>query len=108
MIGIKFITVIVQPTVTHSSDDAGMAKKKASVSYHHFPSRETAFDRPRDFLGNRYVYAVISSRAGGLSLGVNMNPDKKCNFDCSYCEVDRRVASKETRLDAAVMAAELR
>jgi wyosine [tRNA(Phe)-imidazoG37] synthetase (radical SAM superfamily) len=98
----------VQPAVTHSSEDASAAKKKASVSYHHFPARETAFDRPRDFLGNRYVYAVISSRAGGLSLGVNMNPDKECNFDCSYCEVDRRSASKETRLDVDVMATELR
>lgn len=84
-----------------------ISRKKTSVSYHHVPARETAFDRPRDFLGNRFVYAVISSRAGGLSLGVNMNPDKKCNFDCSYCEVDRRQPSKETRLDVEVMASEL-
>jgi wyosine [tRNA(Phe)-imidazoG37] synthetase (radical SAM superfamily) len=82
-------------------------RKRTSVSYHHAASRETAFDRPRDFLGNRFVYAVISSRAGGLTLGVNMNPDKKCNFDCSYCEVDRRQPSKETKLDVDVMAAEL-
>ena len=61
------------------------------------PARETAFDRPRDLLGNRFVYAVISSRARGLSLGVNMNPDKLCNFDCSYCEVDRRSPSPESQ-----------
>ena len=72
------------------------------------PTRETAFDRPRDFLGNRFVYAVISSRAGGLALGVNMNPDKRCNFDCAYCEVDRRVPPRETELDVDVMAQELR
>ena len=72
------------------------------------PSRETAFDRPRDFWGNRFVYAVISSRAGGLSLGVNMNPDKRCNFDCAYCEVDRRVPATEASLDVEVMAQELR
>ncbi|MDE3066676.1 MAG: radical SAM protein [Verrucomicrobiota bacterium] len=73
----------------------------------HAPSREIAFDRPRDFLQNRFVYAVISSRAGGLSLGVNMNPDKYCNFDCVYCEVDRRTPSLDARLDTGVMAAEL-
>jgi wyosine [tRNA(Phe)-imidazoG37] synthetase (radical SAM superfamily) len=72
------------------------------------PERETAFDRPRDFLGNRFVYAVISSRAGGLTLGINMNPGKHCNFDCFYCEVDRRVVSRESKLDVDVMAAELR
>ena len=82
-------------------------KRRPSVFFPE-PPRETAFDRPRDFLGNRFVYAVISSRAGGLSLGVNMNPDKRCNFDCAYCEVDRRVPAHETSLDVDVMAQELR
>jgi wyosine [tRNA(Phe)-imidazoG37] synthetase (radical SAM superfamily) len=86
----------------------GTAKKKNLASYHPTPARETAYDRPRDLLGNRFVYAVISSRARGLSLGVNVNPDKKCNFDCSYCEVDRRQPSRETKLDVDVMASELR
>ena len=74
---------------------------------YHPPVRETAFDRPRDWLGNRFVYAVISSRAGGLSLGVNMNPSRLCNFDCSYCEVDRRAPSSEKQLLVDVMATEL-
>ena len=56
------------------------AKRKTQAGFH-TPVRETAFDRPRDFLGNRFVYAVISSRAGGLSLGVTVNPDKRCNFE---------------------------
>ena len=38
---------------------------------------------------NRYVYAVVSRRARGLSIGVNLNPDRVCNFDCPYCQVDR-------------------
>ena len=84
-------------------------KRKPSVSYHsNTLARETAFDRPRDWFGNRFVYAVISSRARGLSLGVNVNPDKKCNFECSYCEVDRRVPARENKLDVDVLAAELR
>ena len=35
------------------------------------------------------VYPVISRRSGGLSIGVNLNPDAACNFDCVYCMVDR-------------------
>jgi len=107
VITLKFSIETVQPSTTHSANGASLAKKTPGVSFHHVPARETAFDRPRDFLGNHFVYAVISSRAGGLSLGVNVNPDKKCNFDCSYCEVDRRVPARESQLDVDVMAAEL-
>lgn len=44
---------------------------------------------PRSFEQNRYVYPVVSRRAGGVSIGVNLNLDKVCNFDCIYCQVDR-------------------
>jgi len=98
----------VETTTTHNASAVTPGKKKPGASYHPTPVRETAFDRPRDWLGNRFVYAVISSRARGLSLGVNVNPDKLCNFDCSYCEVDRRVPSLESKLEVDVMAAELR
>lgn len=71
-------------------------------------SLQTAFGCPRDFLQNRYVYAVISPRARGLSIGVNLNPDKKCNFNCVYCEVDRdHSAPGESKLDLDVIADEL-
>jgi len=34
------------------------------------------------------IYPVISRRAGGLSLGINLFPERKvCNYDCPYCEV---------------------
>lgn len=90
---------------TKTTSATPVNRKQPAV--YHPPARETAFDRPRDWLGNRFVYAVISSRAGGLSLGVNMNPDRLCNFDCSYCEVDRRTPSPERHLLVDVMAAEL-
>jgi wyosine [tRNA(Phe)-imidazoG37] synthetase (radical SAM superfamily) len=67
----------------------------------------SVFVSPRQFMDNRFVYAVVSSRARGLSLGVNMNPDKRCNFDCWYCEVDRTVPPLEKSLDVKVMASEL-
>lgn len=76
----------------------------------HEPAARTAgsaFGCPREFLGNRFVYAVISARARGLSIGVNMNPDKLCSFDCEYCEVNRVAPALEKKLDLEVMAKEL-
>lgn len=43
----------------------------------------------RTFATNRFVYPVVSRRSAGLSIGINLNPDKVCNFDCIYCQVDR-------------------
>lgn len=70
-------------------------------------SPETAFGSPRDFLDNQFVYAVVSARARGLSVGVNMNPDKNCNFRCVYCEVHRN-GDPRSELDVEVMASELK
>jgi wyosine [tRNA(Phe)-imidazoG37] synthetase (radical SAM superfamily) len=53
----------------------------------------------RSFHTNRFVYPVLSRRSGGISVGVNLNPDKVCNFDCIYCQVDRTQQS-ETRFVA--------
>jgi wyosine [tRNA(Phe)-imidazoG37] synthetase (radical SAM superfamily) len=68
---------------------------------------ETAFGYARDFLTNRFVYVVVSPRAHGLSVGINMNPDKRCNFDCVYCEVNRSTPPREQHLDVPVMVREL-
>jgi wyosine [tRNA(Phe)-imidazoG37] synthetase (radical SAM superfamily) len=67
----------------------------------------TAFGCPRDFGGRRFVYTVVSARAGGLSVGVDMNPDRHCNFDCVYCEVDRSLPVRDATLDVAIMSVEL-
>jgi wyosine [tRNA(Phe)-imidazoG37] synthetase (radical SAM superfamily) len=69
--------------------------------------QESAFGYPRDFLENRFVYVVISPRARGLSVGIDVNPDKRCNFDCPYCEVNRHEIARETHVDVPIMAAEL-
>lgn len=50
----------------------------------------------RKFAANRFVYPVVSRRSRGISIGVNLNPDKICNFDCIYCQVNR-VEQGETR-----------
>jgi wyosine [tRNA(Phe)-imidazoG37] synthetase (radical SAM superfamily) len=36
-----------------------------------------------------------------------MNPDRLCNFDCVYCEVNRALPTAEQRLDVEVMEQEL-
>jgi histidinol dehydrogenase len=42
--------------------------------------------------GASLVYPVFSRRSGGLSLGINLFPNRKqCNFDCPYCEVSESV-----------------
>ena len=46
-------------------------------------------DHKRAWYNFHYCYPVISRRSKGVSLGVNLNPNKACNFDCVYCEVDR-------------------
>lgn len=51
-------------------------------------------DHTRVFQDLVYVYPVISRRSRGLSIGINLNPDKRCNFDCVYCEVDRRTPGR--------------
>ena len=64
-------------------------------------------DHRRELDRNRYVYAVVSRRARGLSIGVNLNPDKRCNFDCPYCQVDRTTPGGPSRVDVPDLAAEL-
>lgn len=64
-------------------------------------------DHSRDYHLFTYVYPVISRRSGGLSIGVNLNPDKRCNFDCIYCEVDRMNPPRTTVLDLLQVRREL-
>jgi wyosine [tRNA(Phe)-imidazoG37] synthetase (radical SAM superfamily) len=61
----------------------------------------------REFTTNRYVYPVLSRRAGGLSIGVNLNPDLFCSFNCVYCQIDRSIPGDKTPVDVSVLAAEL-
>lgn len=44
---------------------------------------------PRNWRNFRLVYPVVSRRSKGLSIGIDLNPDRVCNFDCIYCEVER-------------------
>jgi wyosine [tRNA(Phe)-imidazoG37] synthetase (radical SAM superfamily) len=48
-------------------------------------------DHRRQWRDCLYAYPVVSRRSKGLSIGVNLNPDKRCAFSCVYCQVDRRL-----------------
>jgi wyosine [tRNA(Phe)-imidazoG37] synthetase (radical SAM superfamily) len=61
----------------------------------------------RHWRENKYVYPVISRRSRGLSIGVNLNPDTVCNFDCVYCCVDRTVPATVKEVDFDILAGEL-
>ena len=65
-------------------------------------------DHRRSYDDFYYVYPVISRRSHGVSIGVNLNPDKACNFDCIYCEVDRTSAPRRKDVDLDVLKLELR
>jgi wyosine [tRNA(Phe)-imidazoG37] synthetase (radical SAM superfamily) len=74
------------------------------------PGRQTLFvhrDHRRTFADNLYVYAVVSRRSKGVSIGLNLNPDKVCNFDCVYCQVDRRTPPAVRAVDEARLLEEL-
>ncbi len=65
-------------------------------------------DHARRFEHNRFVYPVLSRRSGGISIGVNLNPDKICNFDCIYCQVDRSSQSETRFVETQALIDELR
>ena len=68
----------------------------------------TTHEHGRDSLERRYVYSVLGRRAGGISLGVNLNPDRICNWACAYCQVAREDEPKIRQpVEAEAAAAEL-
>jgi wyosine [tRNA(Phe)-imidazoG37] synthetase (radical SAM superfamily) len=55
-----------------------------------------------------YVYPVVSRRAGGVSVGINLNPDNACNWACIYCQVPDLARGAAPETDLAQLEAELR
>jgi len=64
-------------------------------------------DHRRQWRKCLYVYPVISRRSKGLSIGVNLNPDKQCTFSCVYCQIDRRAKRGLTDVDIEILYDEL-
>ena len=64
-------------------------------------------DHSRDSAGMRYVYPVVSRRAGGVSVGINLNPNNACNWRCIYCQVPDLKRGGPPPLDLALLEREL-
>ncbi|MCA9718231.1 MAG: radical SAM protein [Myxococcales bacterium] len=70
--------------------------------------RLTVSDHDRDVAGYTYVYPVVSRRAGGVSLGVNLNPNNACNWRCVYCQVPGLVRGAAPPIELPTLTRELR
>lgn len=68
----------------------------------------TPANHDRDNAEMTYVYPVVSRRAGGVSVGVNLNPNNACNWACVYCQVPDLVRGAAPDIDMAQLEAELR
>ena len=67
----------------------------------------TTTDHSRDVAGLKYVYPVISRRAGGLSIGINFNTNNACNWRCIYCQVPDLKRGSAPALDFDLLEREL-
>lgn len=67
----------------------------------------TTDDHRRDSAGLRYVYPVVSRRAGGVSIGINVNVNNACNWACLYCQVEGLVRGGPPPLDLELLEREL-
>ncbi|MFA6064119.1 MAG: radical SAM protein [Gallionella sp.] len=56
----------------------------------------------------RYVYPVVSRRAGGVSVGINLNQNNACNWRCLYCQVPDLKRGTAPPVDLALLELELR
>lgn len=62
----------------------------------------------RDSAALRYVYPVISRRAGSVSVGINLNPNNACNWRCIYCQVPDLKRGAAPPVDLSLLESELR
>ena len=67
----------------------------------------TTQDHDRSRGGLAYVYPVVSRRARGVSVGVNLNPNNACNWRCVYCQVPALVFGNAPAIDLALLEREL-
>ena len=71
-------------------------------------SKLTTTNHCSDIVGLKYVYPVISRRVGGLSVGINFNPNNACNWRCIYCQVPDLKMGAAPDMDYKLLEDELR
>lgn len=72
------------------------------------PFQFSQSNHPRNSDLGQLIYPVNSRRAKGLSLGINLNPDKQCSFDCTYCQVIRPPKRASLSITKAQVLSELK
>ncbi len=68
----------------------------------------TPANHNRDVVGMRYIYPVVSRRAGGVSIGINLNVNNACNWRCIYCNVPDLSRGSPPPIELDVLEHELR
>jgi len=68
----------------------------------------TVTDHNRDINGLQYIYPVVSRRAGGVSIGINLNTNNACNWRCIYCSVPNLSRGTPPPINLQVLEQELR
>ncbi len=68
----------------------------------------STINHDRDSAALRYVYPVVSRRAGGVSVGINLNTNNACNWRCIYCQVPDLTRGAAPTVDLVVLENELR
>ena len=68
----------------------------------------TVSDHNRDVSGLRYIYPVVSRRAGGVSIGINLNINNACNWRCIYCQVPNLACGTPPPIELEILERELR
>ena len=81
----------------------GLADSSADSGQTHGQWRQAFLSHPRNWRGNLYVYPVLSRRARGISIGINLNPARNCNFSCVYCQVQRTCTPRTKVVDMAIL-----
>src|SRR5471032_2466439 len=68
----------------------------------------STINNDRDSAALCYVYPVVSRRAGGVSVGINLNTNNACNWRCIYCQVPDLTRGTAPPVDLTVLENELR
>ena len=71
---------------------------KLSTRYH---------NRSHESAGYSYIYLVNSRRLQGLSIGINLNQNNACNWQCIYCDVPHLTRGAAAPIDLALLKTEL-
>jgi wyosine [tRNA(Phe)-imidazoG37] synthetase (radical SAM superfamily) len=67
----------------------------------------SVFNHDRNAASLLYVYPVVSRRAGGVSIGINLNVNNACNWACVYCQVPGLVRGGPPPVDLGRLAEEI-